>query len=71
MYSRYETGEREPSINELIKIAGRHDNVITRIISAPGVWLQHITTKEPDDSMIECAIASLEIVIPNNDSDKW
>ncbi len=56
---------------ELIKIAGRHDNVFTRIISAPGVWLQHITTKEPDDNMIECAIASLEKVIPENDSDKW
>lgn len=56
---------------ELIKIAGRHDNMFTRIISAPGVWLQHITTKEPDDSMIECAIAALEKVIPENDSDKW
>ena len=56
---------------ELIKIAGRHDNVLTRIISAPGVWLQHITTKEPDDSMIECAITALEKVIPENNSDKW
>ena len=56
---------------ELIKIAGRYDNLFTRIISAPGVWLQHITTKEPDDSMIECAIAALERVIPENDSDKW
>lgn len=56
---------------ELIKIAGRHDNVFTRIISAPGVWLQHITTKEPDDDMIECAIAALERVIPDNDSDRW
>ena len=56
---------------ELIKIAGRHDNLFTRIISAPGVWLQHITTKEPDDDMIECAIAALEKVIPDNDSDKW
>lgn len=56
---------------EFIKLAGRYDNVFTRIISAPGVWLQHITTKEPDDSMIECAIASLQKVIPNNDSDKW
>ena len=56
---------------ELIKIAGRHDNLFTRIISAPGVWLQHITTKEPDDDMIECAIAALEVVIPENDSDKW
>ncbi len=56
---------------ELIKIAGRHDNLFTRIISAPGVWLQHITTKEPDDGMIECAIAALEKVIPENNSDKW
>ena len=56
---------------ELIKIAGRHDNLFTRIISAPGVWLQHITTKEPDDSMIECAISALEKVIPQNDTDKW
>ncbi len=56
---------------ELIKLAGRHDNLFTRIISAPGVWLQHITTKEPDDSMVECAIAALEKVIPENDSDKW
>ena len=56
---------------ELIKIAGRHDNLFTRIISAPGVWLQHITTKEPDDDMIESAIAALEVVIPENDSDKW
>jgi uncharacterized protein YqhQ len=56
---------------ELIKLAGRHDNVFTRIISAPGVWLQHITTKEPDDEMIECAIAALEKVIPDNDSDNW
>ncbi len=56
---------------ELIKIAGRHDNLFTKIISAPGVWLQHITTKEPDDSMIECAIAALEKVIPENNSDNW
>lgn len=47
------------------------DNLFTRIISAPGVWLQHITTKEPDDSMIECAISALEKVIPQNGSDKW
>ncbi len=56
---------------ELIKIAGRHENLFTRVISAPGVWLQHITTKEPDDDMIECAIAALGKVIPDNDSDKW
>jgi len=56
---------------ELIKIAGRHDNLFTRIISAPGVWLQKITTKEPDDDMIECAIAALSEVIPDNGEDNW
>jgi len=56
---------------ELIKIAGRHDNLFTRIISAPGVWLQKITTKEPDDGMIECAIAALTEVIPDNGEDNW
>ena len=56
---------------ELIKLSGRYDNVFTRIISAPGVWLQHITTKEPDDGMIECAIEALKRVIPEDGSDKW
>jgi uncharacterized protein YqhQ len=54
---------------ELIRIAGRHDNLFTRIISAPGVWLQHITTKEPDDGMIECAVAAVKEVIPGDGSD--
>ena len=54
---------------ELIKLAGRHDNVVTRIISAPGVWLQHITVLEPDDSMIECAIVAMKEVIPENGND--
>jgi len=56
---------------ELIKIAGKYDNWLTRIISAPGVWLQHITVLEPDDSMIECAIVAMKEVIPENDTDKW
>lgn len=57
---------------ELIKLAGRHDNLFTRIISAPGVWLQHITTKEPTDDMIECAIAAMNKVIPeNSEDDNW
>ena len=56
---------------ELIKLAGRKDNLFTRIISKPGVWMQHITTIEPDDSMIECAIAAMKAVIPDDDSDKW
>ena len=56
---------------ELIKFAGRHDNLLTRVISAPGKWLQHLTTREPDDSMIECAIVAMEKVIPDDGSDKW
>ena len=55
---------------ELIKLAGRHDNVFTRIISAPGHLMQRITTKEPDDSMIECAIAAVKEVIPDDGSDR-
>ncbi len=54
---------------ELIKLAGRRDNFFTRIISAPGMWLQHITTKEPTDDMIECAIAAMVEVIPENQAD--
>lgn len=57
---------------ELIKLAGRYDNIVTRIISAPGKALQHLTTAEPDDSMLEVAIAALEAVIPEEEgSDKW
>jgi len=55
---------------ELIKLAGKHDNLLTRIISAPGVWLQHITVFEPTDDMIECAIMAVERVIPEDGSDK-
>lgn len=57
---------------ELIKLAGRKTNWFTRAISAPGMWLQHITTKEPDDGMIECAIAALKEVIPEDpEADNW
>lgn len=45
---------------EVLKICGKYDNIFTRIVSAPGVWLQHITTKEPDDDMIEIAIVALK-----------
>lgn len=45
---------------ELLKVCGKYDNALTRIISAPGMWLQRITTKEPDDDMIEIAIAALK-----------
>lgn len=54
---------------ELIKICGRYDNLATRIIAAPGLWAQRITTKEPDDSMIEIAIAAMKPVIPENGED--
>ena len=54
---------------ELIKLCGRHDNRLTRIIAAPGLWAQRITTKEPDDKMIEVAIKAMEAVIPENGED--
>ena len=57
---------------ELIKLAGRHDNIITKIISAPGLGIQRITTREPDDGQIECAIAAFMPCIPNEKgADKW
>ena len=54
---------------EFIKFAGRHDNFLTRLISAPGLWLQRLTVLEPDDDMIECAIAAVKIAIPDDGSD--
>ncbi len=56
---------------ELIKFCGRYDNWLTRLISLPGVWLQHITVLEPDDSMIECAIVAMKEAIPEDESDTW
>ena len=58
---------------ELNRWVGAHDELlIARILSAPGKWLQHLTTNEPDDSMIECAIRALELVIPEKQgSDAW
>lgn len=57
---------------EIIKLAGRYDNFATRIVSWPGLMLQKITTREPDDSQLEVAIASMKAVIPENkDEDKW
>lgn len=57
---------------EAIKLAGRKDNWFTKAISKPGMWVQRITTKEPEDDMIECAIAAFKDVIPENeDEDKW
>ncbi len=52
---------------ELIKLAGRHDNLFTRIVSAPGMWFQRITTIEPEDDMIECAIKAFVEVLPEDE----
>lgn len=54
---------------ELIKFCGKHDNVVTRIIAAPGLWAQRVTTKEPDEKMCEIAIKAIEAVIPDDGSD--
>ncbi|MGI5894797.1 MAG: DUF1385 domain-containing protein [Candidatus Merdivicinus sp.] len=57
---------------ELIKLAGRYDNWFTRIISFPGLQIQRLTTHEPDDSMIETAIASMKPVLPEVEGeDRW
>ncbi|MBR6548886.1 MAG: DUF1385 domain-containing protein [Clostridia bacterium] len=49
---------------ELIRFCGRHQNAVTKIIATPGLWMQRLTTKEPEDDMIEVAIASLKAVLP-------
>ncbi len=51
---------------EIIRFCGKHDNFLTKILSAPGLWMQRITTFEPDDSQIECAIAAMKAVIPED-----
>ena len=57
---------------ELNRLVGRHDNWLTKILTAPGMWFQNFTTNEPDDSMIQCAIAALEAVIPEEEgADNW
>ena len=57
---------------EINRWCGAHDNILSSILSAPGKWLQQITTYEPDDEMIECAIRAMELVIPEEKgSDAW
>ena len=57
---------------EINRWAGRHDNRFTRVITAPGLWMQHFTTNEPDDSMIEVGIAAVTAVLPETEgSDLW
>ena len=50
---------------EFIRYAGKHNNLFVRILSAPGLWIQRLTTKEPDISQIEVAIASLKAALPD------
>lgn len=54
---------------EFIKYAGRHDNFFVKILSAPGLWMQRLTTKEPSDDIIEVGIESLKAVITDNPGD--
>lgn len=57
---------------ELNRWAGRHDNGFTRVLTAPGMYLQHFTTNEPDDSMIEVGIAAVQAVLPEKEGeDRW
>ena len=54
---------------EFIKYAGRHDNLFVKILSAPGLWMQRLTTKEPEDEMIEVALSAFKAVITDNPED--
>lgn len=57
---------------EINRWVGRYDNLLTRIVTAPGMWFQNFTTNEPDDSMIEVGIAALEAVLPEKEgADQW
>ncbi len=57
---------------EFNRAVGAHDNKLTRILSAPGMWMQNFTTNEPDDSMLEAAIEAMKLVLPEEKGkDKW
>ena len=57
---------------EINRWVGRHDNLLTRILTGPGMWFQNFTTNEPDDSMIEVGIKAVEAVLPEKEgSDRW
>lgn len=57
---------------EINRWAGRHDNAFTRVLTAPGMWMQNFTTNEPDDSMIEVGIAAVQAVLPEEEgTDRW
>ncbi len=54
---------------ELNQLIGKHDNALTRFLRAPGLWMQNLTTREPDDSMIEVGIEALKLVAPEREGD--
>lgn len=54
---------------EFIKYAGKHDNLLVKILSAPGLWMQRITTKEPTDDIIEVGIEAIKAVLTDNPED--
>lgn len=54
---------------EFIRYAGRHDNLFVKIVSAPGLWMQRLTTKEPTDDILEVGIAAIKAVITDNPED--
>ena len=57
---------------EINRWIGRHDNWFTRILAAPGMWMQNFTTYEPDDAMIEVGIAAVQAVLPDEEgADRW
>ncbi len=57
---------------EINRWVGRHDNALTRLLTAPGLWMQNFTTNEPDDSMIEVAITAVNAVLPEKEgADQW
>lgn len=55
---------------EFIKYAGKHDNVLVKILAAPGLWMQRLTTKEPDEAMIEVALEAFISVLPDDEKDE-
>ena len=57
---------------EILKWAGRSHGLLSRIVSRPGLWMQRLTTFEPDDSMIEVAVAAITPVLPENrEESRW
>lgn len=57
---------------EIIRLAGKYDNPVMRVVSAPGLLLQRLTTREPDESQVEIAVEALKLVLPKESgSDKW